>query len=99
MILVPQLFAGEAKWTQQEKELIKKLSSADHLYLSHRKDITDRSQLSIHYVLEAFSDLDQKQLALDLKNLPFHRLNSFEEREMMISEAKKFDQGPTGEKE
>lgn len=94
-----QLSAGEAKWSKEEKALIKKLSSQESLYQSQKKDISERSKLSIHYVLQAFSELDQKQLAQDLKNLPFHRFNTFEEREMMMSEARKFDQGPSGEKE
>ena len=90
-ILCSQVFAGEAKWTRKEKELIKKLSSPEFLYLSQKKEISVRSQKSIHYVLEAFSELDQKQLALDLQKFPYHRLNAFEEREMIIREVRKFE--------
>jgi len=98
-ILCSQLFAGEAKWTRKEKELIKKLSSPEILYQAQKKDISIRSQKSIHYVLEAFSDLDKKQMAQDLQNFPYHRLNAFEERDMMIKEARKFELSKPSEEE
>lgn len=90
-ILLTTVFAVELKWTAKEKALIKKVKEPGYFIEVHKQEIRERSEKAISYVLEAYKDGDHNDLISSLKQVPFHRFNDWEERQMMIEQAKKLD--------
>lgn len=92
-------FGVELKWTAKEKALIKKVKDPNYFIELHQQELRDRSKASIGYVLEAFSQLDQEVLKSSREQIPMHRFNDWEERQMMIREASKLVQFDETEEE
>lgn len=90
--LIGLSFGVELKWTAKEKALIKKVKDPNYFIELHQEELRDRSKASIGYVLEAFSKLDVETLKSSREQIPMHRFNDWEERQMMIREAGKLVQ-------